>query len=149
VSHAVGGDRSYVMRAFGDRLGEVREAMEALAASLQPEGLNRVGFRLYERFRPDVPTGAGGWGAKGELRIERIHSARGWFMLLPQVCRNMRSETQPHADDLTVGTAPSANAPCRDGATAPAVRTMRRPGGRDAAPVAVRTHGCRKWCKGR
>jgi hypothetical protein len=63
-------------RAFGDRLGEVREAMEALAASLPPEELNRVGFRLYERFRPDVATGAEGWGAKGELRIERIQSAR-------------------------------------------------------------------------
>jgi hypothetical protein len=38
----------------------------------QPEELNRVGFRLYERFRPDVPEGAQGWGAKGELRVERI-----------------------------------------------------------------------------
>jgi len=70
------GVRSYVMRAFGDRLGEVREAMEALAASLPPEELNRVGFRLYERFRPEVPAGAEGWGAKGELRLERIEAAR-------------------------------------------------------------------------
>ena len=46
--------------------------MEALAASLPPEELNRVGFRLYERFRPEVPQGVEGWGAKGELRIERI-----------------------------------------------------------------------------
>jgi hypothetical protein len=29
----------------------------------QPEALNRVGFRLYERWRPDVPEGAQGWGA--------------------------------------------------------------------------------------
>ena len=29
--------------------------MEAFAESLPPEELNRVGFRLYERFRPDVP----------------------------------------------------------------------------------------------
>lgn len=50
--------------------------MEALAATLQPEELNRVGFRLYERFRPDVPVGAEGWGAKGELRIERVLAAR-------------------------------------------------------------------------
>jgi hypothetical protein len=49
--------------------------MEALAASLPPEELNRVGFRLYERFRPNVPAGAEGWGATGELRIERIQSA--------------------------------------------------------------------------
>ncbi len=56
--------------------------MEALAASLPPEALNRVGFRLYERFRPDVPEGAQGWGAKGwgakgELRVERIVGAAG------------------------------------------------------------------------
>jgi hypothetical protein len=49
---------SYIVRAFGDRLGEARAAMEGLAASLPPEELNRVGFRLYERFRPDVPEGA-------------------------------------------------------------------------------------------
>ncbi len=49
--------------------------MEALAASLPPEELNRVGFRLYERFRPEVPQGVEGWGAKGELRIERIVQA--------------------------------------------------------------------------
>ena len=52
--------------------------MEALAASLPPplDELSSVGFRLYERFRPNVPDGAQGWGAKGELRIERIIEAR-------------------------------------------------------------------------
>lgn len=70
--------QSYIARAFGDRLGEARAAMEALAASLPPEELNRIGFRLYERFRPDVPSGAEGWGAKGALTIERIQSARAW-----------------------------------------------------------------------
>jgi hypothetical protein len=67
--------RSYLARAFGERLEEVRAAMEGLAASLPPEELNRVGFRLYERFRPEVPEGAQGWGAKGELRLERIKGA--------------------------------------------------------------------------
>jgi hypothetical protein len=63
---------SYIARAFGDRLADARAAMEGLAASLPPEELNRVGFRLYEQFRPDVPEGAQGWGAEGELRLERI-----------------------------------------------------------------------------
>jgi hypothetical protein len=63
--------RSYISRAFGDRLNQGHAAMEALVASL-----NRVGFCLYERFRPDVPAGTEGWGAKGELRIERIQSVR-------------------------------------------------------------------------
>ena len=49
---------SYVARTFGDRLAEARAAMERLAASLPPEEPNHVGFRLYERFRPDVPEGA-------------------------------------------------------------------------------------------
>jgi hypothetical protein len=69
--------RAYIARAFGDRLADARAAMDALAASLPPEELNRVGFRLYERFRPDVPEGAQGWGAKGELRVERIVGAAG------------------------------------------------------------------------
>ena len=51
--------------------------MEALAASLPPEELNRAGFQLYERFRPDVPEGAQGWRAKGELRLERFIGAIG------------------------------------------------------------------------
>ena len=51
--------------------------MEALGASLPREELNRVWFRLYERFRPDVPAGALGWGAMGELRVERILGALG------------------------------------------------------------------------
>jgi hypothetical protein len=71
------GVQSYIARAFGDRLGEARTALEALAASLPPKELNRVGFRLYERFRPDVPEGARGWGAKGELLVERIVGAAG------------------------------------------------------------------------
>lgn len=69
--------RAYVSRAFGPRLGEAREAMEALAASLEPEELNRVGFRLYEHFRPEVPPDARGWGAKGELHLRRIREAAG------------------------------------------------------------------------
>ena len=67
--------RSYLARAFGDRLGEVRAAMEALAASLPPGELDRVGFRLYERFRPEVPEGVEGWGKKAVLDIGRIKRA--------------------------------------------------------------------------
>ena len=69
------GVRTYLTRAFGDRLGEVRAAMEALAASLPPDELNRTGFRLYERFRPEVPEGVEGWGAKAVLDIGRIERA--------------------------------------------------------------------------
>jgi hypothetical protein len=44
--------------------------------SSPPDELERVGFRLCERFRPEVPEGVEGWGAKAELRIERIARAR-------------------------------------------------------------------------
>jgi hypothetical protein len=64
--------RAYFARAFGDRLGEVRAAMEALAAPLPPEELNSVGLRLHERFRPEVPQGVEGWGARAMLDIGRI-----------------------------------------------------------------------------
>lgn len=46
--------------------------MKTLATSPSPEELNRVGFRLYEPFRPDVPDSAQGLGTKGLLHIERI-----------------------------------------------------------------------------
>ncbi|MFC7543270.1 hypothetical protein ACFQU2_32655 [Siccirubricoccus deserti] len=66
---------AYIARAFGSRLPEVREAMEALAARYDPDELNRIGFRLYAGFRPDIPEGVSGWGAKGELRLDRIKAA--------------------------------------------------------------------------
>ena len=49
--------------------------MEALASSLPPDELNRTGFRLFEGFRPEVPEGVEGWGAKAVLDIERIGRA--------------------------------------------------------------------------
>jgi hypothetical protein len=73
---AAAGVRSYIARAFGDRLDEVRAEMVALAATLPPDELNRVGFRLYEKFRPEVSKGAEGRGAKGLLHLDRIRSVR-------------------------------------------------------------------------
>jgi len=67
---------AYVEKAFGEHLPAVRRAMEALADSLPPEELNRIGFRLYEHFRPEVPAGAAGWGKKGVLDLRQIENAR-------------------------------------------------------------------------
>jgi hypothetical protein len=67
---------SYIRRTFGDNLDAVRAAMVALAASYPPDELNRIGFHLYERFRPEVPDDVSGWGAKGELKLGRIENAR-------------------------------------------------------------------------
>jgi hypothetical protein len=70
---AVGVGR-YLASKFGNRLNEVWAAIEQLAASLSPEELNRRGFSLYEAFRPDIPAGARGWGAAGDLDPDRITS---------------------------------------------------------------------------
>ena len=46
-----------------------------VAAPWEPEELNRIGFRLYERFRPEVPEGVKGWGAKGEFSLAAVAAA--------------------------------------------------------------------------
>lgn len=68
---------AYIAKAFGGHLGEVRRAMEELAARYDPQELNRIGFRLYEQFRPEVPPDVRGWGAKGVLDPQKIRAATG------------------------------------------------------------------------
>src|SRR3954471_23555151 len=67
--------RAYVTKAFGEHLAAVRKAMEDLAAQYEPEELNRVGFRLYKAFRPEVPPDVKGWGAKGMFDLAKIRDA--------------------------------------------------------------------------
>jgi hypothetical protein len=78
---AVGKDRKpvspesvekYLASKFGDALPATRRAMEKLASSQPPEALATEAFRLYEAFRPAVPTGESGWAAKGTLSLTRI-----------------------------------------------------------------------------
>ncbi len=49
--------------------------MTTLAVGVEPAELQRRGFRLYEHFRPDVPAGESGWGAKGELDLAKVRGA--------------------------------------------------------------------------
>ena len=62
----------YLQSKFGERLPEVRGAMEKLAQSQGPEALANKAFQLYEAFRPEIPEGEGGWGAKGKLSLKKI-----------------------------------------------------------------------------
>ncbi len=62
----------YLAGKFGDRLEDARAAMRRLARSLPPAALARHGYELYERFRPEIPQGRRGWGAKGALDLERV-----------------------------------------------------------------------------
>jgi hypothetical protein len=48
---------------FGDALDEARKGMMKLARAFEPDELAQQGFGLYERFRPQIPEGVGGWGA--------------------------------------------------------------------------------------
>jgi len=62
----------YVKSKFGDSLPAVRPAMVKLAKARSPEVLADEAFHLYEQFRPEVPAGESGWGAKGTLSVARI-----------------------------------------------------------------------------
>src|ERR1035437_3306684 len=67
-----GGVERYLEGKFGDALPQMRKAMTKLASALTPAELAQKGFGLYEQFRPTIPEGVQGWGAKGELDLGRI-----------------------------------------------------------------------------
>jgi hypothetical protein len=62
----------YLETKFGDALPDARKAMTALANAMKPDELAETGFGLYEQFRPRIPEGVSGWGAKGELDLGLI-----------------------------------------------------------------------------
>ena len=64
----------YLQGKFGDDLDDVRDAMWALAKSMKPEQLADRAYALYEKFRPRIPRGKRGWGAKGDLDLELIRT---------------------------------------------------------------------------
>ena len=64
----------YLSQKFGDDLKSAKEAMEALARAYEPDDLAGGAFALYETFRPEIPGGKQGWGAKGTLDLRPIRS---------------------------------------------------------------------------
>lgn len=69
-----GGVERYLRQKFKDQLDETRQAMQALAQSLEPAVLEKRAYTLYEEFRPEIPEGKRGWGAAGELDMDKINS---------------------------------------------------------------------------
>lgn len=65
---------SYLEKKFGKGLEEAQAAMEELAKAYEPDELAAKAYSLYEKFRPDIPEGERGWGAKGELDLTYIRS---------------------------------------------------------------------------
>ena len=64
----------YLQGKFGDALQAVRGAMAALAGAYKPDDLSEQAYSLYEQFRPRIPAGVKGWGAKGKLDLARIRA---------------------------------------------------------------------------
>lgn len=63
---------------FGD--AEYEAAKSTMAEALRSwkgkeTDLNKKAFAMYEHFRPSVQSGQGGWGRKGELKLENIHES--------------------------------------------------------------------------
>jgi len=69
-----GSVESYLKQKFKDDLDEARAAMEKLAKAYTPRQLETKAYGLYEKFRPEIPEGTKGWGAKGELDLDYILS---------------------------------------------------------------------------
>ena len=52
----------------------MRSAPRRLAKAYRPPELAHNAYRLYERFRPAIPAGVKGWGAKGDLDLGLIEA---------------------------------------------------------------------------
>lgn len=65
---------TYLKQKFGADYDDARSAMEQLAKAFPPKQLGLKAFDLYEKFRPEIPEGKKGWGAKGELDLDYIRS---------------------------------------------------------------------------
>ena len=64
----------YLRQKFSDGLDAARDAMTRLTEAIGPGELAERAYSLYEQFRPKIPRGTRGWGAKGELDLEFIVS---------------------------------------------------------------------------
>ena len=67
----------YLAGKFGDDLDDAVAAMRRLAKSQGPKALAKSAYGLYERFRPAIPAGVTGWGAKGELKLAELGKLTG------------------------------------------------------------------------
>lgn len=66
--------QAYLEQKFGDQLDASRSALEHLARAYTPRELEARAYQLYEKFRPEIPEGKKGWGAKGELDLDYVRS---------------------------------------------------------------------------
>jgi hypothetical protein len=67
---------AYLEAKFGDALEEVRAEFRRLARKLPRERLHDEAYALYEAFRPGIPGGKRGWGARGRLDLDLIRELK-------------------------------------------------------------------------
>lgn len=65
---------TYLRQKFKEDYEDTRDAMEKLAKAYTPKQLESKAYGLYEKFRPEIPEGKKGWGARGELDLDYIRS---------------------------------------------------------------------------
>jgi hypothetical protein len=91
--------RRYLERAFGRDLAAVQAALEALAQANPADQLAARAYALYEQFRPAVPEGTKGWGAKDDLRLDAIRAlarkGRGSGWLIARLAARDRTDRSP------------------------------------------------------
>jgi hypothetical protein len=61
--------RRYLEDKFGEDLGSGSQGHDEARQGVPAGELAEQAYRLYERFRPFVPEGRKGWGARGELDL--------------------------------------------------------------------------------
>jgi hypothetical protein len=66
----------YLEGKLEDALEPARKAMRELAMAFKPDALEKAAYGLYEKFRPQIPSGKRGWGAKGDLDLDLIRSLK-------------------------------------------------------------------------
>ena len=63
----------YLQNAFGKQYAHFYSAMKKLADAYEDKDeLDRVAYDLYTRFRPSIPHGTLGWGAKGVFDVQAV-----------------------------------------------------------------------------
>jgi hypothetical protein len=65
----------YLASKFGPHLADAEQAMADLAEGYSKQELAASAYALYERFRPSIPEGVQGWGAKGVLDLTAVRNA--------------------------------------------------------------------------
>jgi hypothetical protein len=68
--------RRYLRSKFGDHLPEAEASLRSLAAAYPADELAEAAYPLYQQFRPEIPKGKKGWGAEGELDLDRVRSLK-------------------------------------------------------------------------